>query len=262
MNNAPSPVAANPGGRPQAARFPFRSPFLVMALEWRLAGRRRRLLVLNVAIPLLLTGALALGAAPPHHAAAVTTVLFALFGTFGAAITLLRDGQAGLIARLRQTAIAPHSILLQKTLAGAVLDTAQLAPALAVLALAGAPGRFPAAAAVLAASLLLANAIGAWLAAIARSVAEGALFAAVATLLLLHGSGVFRTPAPASLAAGIETVAPFRALHESLLGLAGAPSSPGGGAILALLVAVLSTLAITGAAAAALLDALSRPERD
>jgi hypothetical protein len=143
-----------------------------------------------------------------------------------------------------------------------VLDTAQLAPALAVLALAGAPGRFPAAAAVLAASLLLANAIGAWLAAIARSVAEGALFAAVATLLLLHGSGVFRTPAPASLAAGIETVAPFRALHESLLGLAGAPSSPGGGAILALLVAVLSTLAITGAAAAALLDALSRPERD
>ena len=262
MNEAPSPVAAGPGGRAPAAGLPFRSPFLVMALEWRLARRRRRLLVLNVAIPLLLVSALALGRAPSHHAAAVTTVLFALFGTFGAAIPLLRDGQAGLIARLRQTALAPHSILLQKTLAGAVLDTAQLVPALAVLALAGVPGRIPATVAVLLGSLLLANTIGAWLAAIARSVAEGALFAAVATLLLLHGSGVFRTPPPASLAAGIERVAPFRALHECLLGLAGAPSSPAGGTILALLVAVLAAMAITGAAASVLLDALSRVERD
>jgi hypothetical protein len=231
-----------------------------MALEWRLAARRRRLMILNMAIPLLLVGALTLGAAPPHHAAAVTTVLFALFGTFGSAIPLLRDGETGLVARLRQTALSAHSIALQKILAGAVLDTAQLAPSLVVLALAGGAAALPLTLAVLAASLLLANAIGAWLAALARSVAEGALFAAVATLLLLHASGVFRTPAPATTAARLEAIAPYRPLHECLLALGGVGATPGRAGILALLAALLTVTIVTTILAPKLLDALGKRE--
>jgi hypothetical protein len=236
-------------------------PLLVLALEWRIAARRRRLMAFNVAIPLLLTGALTLGQAPPHHAAAVTAVLFALFGTFGSAIPLLRESEAGLVARLRHTALAPRAILLQRTMAGALLDTAQLAPALALLALAGARAALLPALAVLAASLLLANAIGAWLAALARAVAEGALFSAVVTLLLLHASGVFRTPSAGSWGARVENIAPFRALHESLLALAGAGPAPGSAAIVALLAAVLVVATATATLAPPLLNMLGSRER-
>ena len=52
-----------------------------------------------------------------------------------------------------------------------------------------------------------------------RSLAKAALFSAVSTLLLLHASGVFRTPLPGSFGAAFESVAPFRTLHEALLAM-------------------------------------------
>ena len=59
---------------------------VVWGLEWRIAVTRRRLLVLNTLVPLLLVVPVATGAAPAVHAAAVYTVLFAIFSTFGSAI--------------------------------------------------------------------------------------------------------------------------------------------------------------------------------
>ena len=57
---------------------------------------------------------------------------------------------------------------------------------------------------------------------LAKSVAEGALFSAVAALLPLHWAGTFRTPVPETWQATLEVWNPFRPLHESLLAAAGA----------------------------------------
>ena len=97
----------------------------------------------------------------------------------------------------------------------------QLGPALAVAALgAGAgPRAFFVALVALAATVWVANLVGVLVAAATRSLAEAALFSAVSTLLLLHASGVFRTPLPGSFGAVFESVAPFRALHEALLAM-------------------------------------------
>lgn len=73
---------------------------VVAHLEWQLARRRVRLFVLNVAVPLILVVPVALSGAPRAHAAAVYTVLFTLFGTFGSAIPLVRDGESGIFTRV------------------------------------------------------------------------------------------------------------------------------------------------------------------
>ena len=108
---------------------------LVVGLELRLALARRRLFVLNVAVPLLLVTPIALGSAPAFHAAAVYTVLFVLSGTFGSAIPLVRDAEAGLLDRVLRSGLSPACYLLQRAAAGSVLDALQLAPALAVASL-------------------------------------------------------------------------------------------------------------------------------
>jgi hypothetical protein len=93
------------------------------------------------------------------------------------------------------------------------------------------------------ASLWVANLIGVLAAAVARSVAETALLSAVSTLLLLHGSGVFRTPSPGSVGAAVEAVAPYRALHETLLSMSSALPVEGG-ATLSVWVVTLPALAV------------------
>lgn len=207
---------------------------LIWTLEWQRATARRRLLGFNILIPLGLVLPVALSDAPPHHAAAVYAVLFALFATFGAAIPALRDAERGLVRRLALLPISARGLLLERALAGACMDMMQLLPALAVIAWSAGARAAPVVSllAVLAGTLTFANLIGLWLAAFARSVAEGALVAAVVALLLLHASGVFRTAARGSLAARIEAVAPFRALHEALLALNGAGEPAGAPALL------------------------------
>jgi hypothetical protein len=200
----------------------------VLEAEWRLALRRRRLFLLNAGIPLLLVLPLALGAAPPAHAAVVYTVLFVLFGTMGSAIPLLKEGEAGLLRRMVLTGYAPSRILLERTLAGTAVDVVQLAPSLVLIAaLANAGGGQTLVLFVaVAVALLAANLVGVWVAALARSLAEGALFAAVVSLLLLHGAGVFRTPAPGGWAARMEPLLPFRPLHRTLVEVTAGPGFP------------------------------------
>lgn len=203
---------------------------IVWELEWRIATSRRRLFVLNIVVPLLLVTPIAMGAAPPFHAAAVYAVLFAIFGTFGSAIPLVRDAESGLSGRVLRAGVPAASYLLQRTAAAAVLDALQLAPALAVAAMgAGAtPRGFAAALVALAGTAWVACNLGVFVAVATRSLAEAALFSAVSTLMLLHMSGVFRTPVPGSIGAFFEVVSPFRALHEALLSMSMATPIKGG----------------------------------
>ncbi|GMR12977.1 MAG: hypothetical protein BMS9Abin29_1172 [Gemmatimonadota bacterium] len=223
---------------------------LIWSLEWAVATRRRRLFALNAVIPLLLVGPIALSSAPAQHAAAVYTVLFTIFGAFGSCIPLIRDGESGLLTRFLLAGVSPRSLLTQRVLAATSLDTVQLLPSLAVIALASrSPQAFGGVLATLVLALLVANLLGIWAAVLAGSVAEGALFAAVFSLLLLHAAGAFRTPVPGTLAAGVERVIPFRLLHESLLAAAGL-SPPGSAADLLPPILVAAALALVTLAGA------------
>lgn len=224
---------------------------LIWGLEWKVALRRRRLFVFNLLVPLLLVAPVAFSAAPAAHASAVFTVLFVLFGTFGSAIPWIRDGERGLLRRLGATGISPSGLVAGRWAANAALDSVQLLPAMAAVVAAGDAG-WPSSGRVVAAlvvSLGVANALGAWIAALARSLAEAALLSAVSALFLLHAAGVFRTPVPGSYAAAVEPWVPFRLLHEAMLqvtaGAAPAPPGAPGPALFATGAALLLTLALS-----------------
>ena len=236
----------------------------VWRLEWALALRRRRLLALNVTIPLLLVVPVALGGAPPFHAAAAYAVLFVLFATFGSAIPLIRDGGEGLLRRTLLAGGSGRAILVPRLLAGGILDTLQLLPALLVILVVGGAdgGVWLLAGPLLLGAVLAGNLVGVWVAALARSLAEGALFAAVVSLFLLHASGVFRTPAPGSLAEAVEPLAPFTAFHRMLLaGAGGVPLPPGSepAGLLTTWGLVALLLVVTAVAAQPLMERISPP---
>jgi len=244
------------GERVTAPRSSLRTGGIALAweLEWKRALRRHRLFALNVIVPLTLVLPVAIGRAPPQHAAVVYAVLFVFFGTFGSGIPLLRDAERGMVRRLAMLPLHGGRFLVGRALASAAIDLVQLAPACLVVAVTGPFPRFPAAILpILAGVLVVAAVLGTWIAASARSVAEGALFAAVAALLLLHASGAFRTPAPGSAGAALENVAPFRALHELLLGGSFAGTS-------ALMAWVASALLLTLLAGPRLLRSLARAD--
>lgn len=229
--------------------------------EWRLALRRRRLLLFNAGIPLLLVLPFALGAAPAHHAAAVVAVLFTVFGVFGSTIPLVRDGRDGLVERWLLTGVSPPAYLAGRLSAQVALDLVELAPAALLLAGVRDPSATASVLASLALTLVVANAVGVWVAAAARSLAEAALFAAVTALLLLHGAGVFRTPAPGSWQATAERLVPFRLLHDALRQAFSLPASTAAAeshGILAPLLLSGLLAALTLAAAARLLGRLRR----
>lgn len=207
----------------------------VWSVQWRLALARKRVFILNFVVPLTVVLPVATGAVPPGAAAGVYVVLFAAFAMFGSAIPLRWDGQRGMSARVVRAGVGASNYLLQRAVAGALLDTLQLTPALllAALAVGASPRDVLVVLPALAATVWVCGLVGIIVAATSRSVTETALFAAVTVPLLAHMSGVFRTSAQGSYQALLEDGSPFRALHEGLLDMTvGAPAG-GGGALLA-----------------------------
>ena len=192
--------------------------FLIAVMEFRIALARPRLVVLNVMVPVVLVLAISLGGAPGFHAAAVYTVLFTLFGTFGSSIPLVRDAESGLFGRIIRAGVPPSHFLIERAVGGSAIDALQLLPALTIATFGSISlNEWTRAVFVLWSSVWIANLLGNLVAAVARSLAETALFSAVTALLLLHLSGVFRTPLPQSSWAAVEALSPFQTLHETLL---------------------------------------------
>lgn len=165
------------------------------------------------------------GLDPARARRAIHTVLFTFFGTFGAGIPWARDSERGLIHRLLLTGISPFRAVGERWAASALLDLAQLLPSLALIAWWYRADTGEALCLVLfvALGLLAANALVILVAAIARSLAETALLASVAALLLLHAAGVFRTPEPGTMAAGRQRAVPFYHMHDAVRAAVGAP---------------------------------------
>jgi hypothetical protein len=233
---------------------------MIWLLEWRIALASRRLFAFNVVVPLLLAAPVALGGAPAAHAAIVYTLLFTFFGVFGAAIPLARDAHSGLLDRLLLAGCEPRSLFLMRISANATIDLVQLAPVILLIPFAA--GRGPLHALILgaaaAAALLAGNAIGAAIAALARSFAETALFSSLVCLFLAHGSGVFRSPAPGSAAAAVEPLFPFAHLHAAVQAAVGIPAPGTASAWLAAASAV-PLVALATAAAPFLIERLRVP---
>jgi hypothetical protein len=191
---------------------------VIAALEWRIARSERRLFALNVAVPLVLTGAAVLGGAPDAHLTFAYTLVIGFFGTFGSAIPLVRDAESGLFGRIARTGLAPPRIIAERLAFHAALDLVQLLPSLALLfVIADSPP--PAILMVIATAactLLAANTLGTWAAALGRSIAEAALFATVIALFALHFGGLFRTAPPGTLRSALASFLPFGFLQRSL----------------------------------------------
>jgi len=196
----------------------------VWALEWTQARRRPRVALLSAAVPLLLVTVVALGGAPRPHAALVYTVLFTFFGTFGAAVPWARDAERGWLHRLVLAGVGLPALAAQRLLASALIDLLELLPSVLAIAYFYRTSSADAArlAVMVGVGLLAANVLGACVAWLARSLAETALLASAASLLLLHAAGVFRTPPPGGLAETIARFVPFHYLHEAVRAAVGA----------------------------------------
>lgn len=204
----------------------------VWALRWRLVFARGRLLAWNVGVPIALLAPVALSPAAAPHRAAVYAVFVVLFGTFGACIPHVRDGQAGWSEKVMLGGYGARRWLAERTAAEGLVDALELSPALAALWLAEGGGAVQGVLLVAAAliALVAANLLGTLVAGLVRSLAEGALASAAIALVALHLAGVFRPAGPGSWAAATERWSPFRPLHEALLGLAPPAGSGSAGA--------------------------------
>ncbi|WP_419941733.1 ABC transporter permease [Candidatus Palauibacter sp.] len=214
----------------------------IWRLAWRSALRRRRLFAWNIAVPLVLLAPVALSEAAAPHRVAVFGVFLVFFGAFGSAIPVVRDARDGWLDEVLRAGYPAPRWLLERTLAGTAIDTAQLLPVLLVLLWSG--GGLRAGPVVLIATLValwFANLIGPLVAAAVRSLAEAALASAALSLLLLHLAGFFRTPVPgwSEIAAAWNPYAPLRVALGAGVGAA-APADPSAWARSLLLVLVVT----------------------
>jgi len=188
----------------------------VWHLTWTLAVRRRRLLIWNVAVPIVLLVPVVTSPAAAAHRAVVVAVLVTFFGAYGSCIPLIRDGITGWAEKVLSTGYGGRKWLVERTLASATVDWVQLLPANLLLSLLIGSSLQTTCAVLIATALALvfANLLGVFVAALVRALGEAALGCAVVSLFALHLSGVFRVPAPGSSWETIEAWNPLRPLHE------------------------------------------------
>lgn len=193
----------------------------IWRLRWRLAFRRRRLLVWNLLVPMVLLVPVVASRAAGSHRAVVVAVFAAFFGAYGSCIPLIRDGMSGWAEKVRLTGYGGRRWLAERTAASTAIDFVELLPVnLVLLLIVHAPPR--SAVPVLGATavaLAFANLLGVLVAAGVRALGEAALGCAVLSLFALHAAGVFRTPTPGSAWATVERWSPFRWVHEVWAGV-------------------------------------------
>ncbi|HKR99950.1 MAG TPA: ABC transporter permease [Candidatus Dormibacteraeota bacterium] len=108
-------------------------PSSLLSRELIVTLARPRALVIKTLVPLVLTLPLLLGHAPAFWAAMLFTVLVAIIGAVGTAVTIARARESGLLVRLALTP-RPASLAVIAWMAGAVIiDFLQLVPTLIAL---------------------------------------------------------------------------------------------------------------------------------
>jgi hypothetical protein len=218
---------------PRLATLHRALPGSLWTREWLVSLGRPRALALRVAVPLALAVPLVAGGAPTFWAAMLVTVLCAMVGAVGSAMTLARARSSGLLARLAVTPRPPEQAVGSWLAASTSVDAVQLLPALAVIAAGGgSPAWWPALAASALATLLVANVLGCALAVAAGGPAEVLLDVAVVLAPLLYLAGIFTGVPREGWRATVATLDPISHLQSALVGALGGDPAHGAGTVL------------------------------
>jgi len=221
--------------------------------ELLVSASRPRALLLKTLIPLVLTLPLLLGHAPVFWAAMLLTVLAAMTGAVGSAVTIARARESGLLTRLALTP-RPAWRTAGSWVAGAVaVDSLQLAPSIVALLVLAPVSPMAAVAIVLSviATLVVANVLGCVVSVLGGGPGEVLLDVVVVLAPLLFLGGLFTGVPPTGWRAVAALVDPFSYVHAAFItSLGGAASYDA--------VAVISAGLITIAASGMLLAVLAR----
>jgi ABC-type multidrug transport system permease subunit len=228
---------------PRRARL---MPATVPARELAIVLSRPRALTIKAGLPLALAVVLVAGHAPTFWAGMLLTVLVAMVGAVGTAVSVSRAREAGFLTRLAATPGSRPRLLAGWVLAAASVDIVQLVPvAIAVLLSGGGdPTALVALLAVLAAALVVTNVLGCLVTLAAASAAEVLLDVVVLLAPLLYLGGLFTGVPATGWRAVAAAVDPFSHLHSAFIAvLGGTPTYPAGVDVVAAVAAALVAMA-------------------
>jgi hypothetical protein len=220
--------------------------------ELLVVAARRRALALKVGIPLVLALPLILGGAPTFWAGMLLTVLVAMVGAVGTAVTLARARQSGLLVRLALVPRPGWRVVGGVVGAGALVDLLQLLPVVLLVAIAGSATPLEWAGLLLAvlAGLLTGSLLGCLVACLAGGVGEVLLDVCVLLAPLLFFGGLFTGVPRQGWGWTVALVDPFGELGSAFIGAMDGTPAFGPATVLlvsaAAIVAVLAAIGLLG----------------
>ena len=232
-------------------------PRSVAGRELAIVLSRPRALAIKAGLPLALALVLVAGHAPTFWAGMLLTVLVAMVGAVGTAVSVSRARDAGFLTRLAATPGSRPRLLAGWVLVAAAVDVVQLLPVAVAAAVSGGGGAVSLAVLLvtLAAALVITNALGCAVTLAAANPAEVLLDVVVLLAPLLYLGGLF-TGVPASgwrALAGV--VDPFSHLHSTFIGaLGGTPTYAGSVDAAAVVAAAAVALALVLALSTRILE--------
>jgi ABC-2 type transport system permease protein len=229
-------------------------PRTVAGRELAIVLSRPRALAIKAGLPLLLALVLVAGHAPTFWAGMLLTVLVAMVGAVGTAVSVSRARDDGFLTRLAVTPGSPARLLAGWVLAAAAVDVVQLLPVAvaATLAGAGTPASFGVLLVALAATLVVTNVLGCIITLAAASAAEVLLDVVVVLAPLLYLGGLFTGVPADGWRAAVASADPFSHLHSAFIGALGGTATYDG---------VVDVAAVVAAAAAALVGLVAASRR-
>ena len=245
------------GSTPRRAVLPWLLPRGTLGRELLVVAAHRRPLVLKVVIPLVLALPLIIGGAPTFWSGMLLTVMVAMVGAVGTAVTLARARQSGLLVRLALVPRAGWRVVGGVVGAGAVVDLFQLVPVILLVAIAGGAGPAEWAGLVVAvlAGLLTGSLLGCLVACLAGGVGEVLLDVCVLLAPLLFLGGLFTGVTRVGWAWTAALVDPFGQLGSAFIAaLDGSPAFSSATVLLVSGIAIVVALGLVGLLSRPLLE--------
>jgi len=202
-------------------------PRETLGRELLVVAARPRALALKVGIPLVLALPLVAGGAPTFWAGMLLTVLVAMVGAVGTAVTLARARQSGLLIRLALVPRPGWRVVGGVVAAGSMVDLLQLLPVILLVAIAGGATALQWAALVVAVlgGLMTGSLLGCLVATLAGGVGEVLLDVCVLLAPLLFFGGLFTGVSRQGWGWAVAFADPFGQLGSGFIGaLGGTPA--------------------------------------
>jgi ABC-type multidrug transport system permease subunit len=232
-------------------------PRTVAGRELAIVLSRPRALVIKAGLPLALAIVLVAGHAPTFWAGMLLTVLVAMVGAVGTAVSVSRAREAGFLTRLAATPGSRARLLIGWMLAAVAVDVVQLLPVAIAALITGSGGaaEFAVLLVALAATLVVTNVLGCVITLAAASAAEVLLDVVVVLAPLLYLGGLFTGVPAGGWRATAATLDPFSHLHSAFIGmLGGSPTYSAGVDVTAAVAAAVAAVAVLAALSRRILE--------